>query len=196
MLRPPRYLETTEGGLLGPQFIFALSDFLSIKDGGIHIDRESLIQLVRAQSPRVRAYWAALARWQGKDRRFARLVRGHGGARVDVLSAGTEFQLRRHGEDARFAGSAIRAPANLLVDRPGSVLAPEELARHHVAYRCRLMIGPSYRADMWAALEDDATLTASELARVTYGSFATAWHVRRDFALVAASKRRVRQRRP
>jgi hypothetical protein len=164
---------------------------------GVHapwVNADRLITLVRAQPARVRAYWAALARWQGKDRRFARLLRGHGGARVDVLAAGTEFQLRRHGEDERFTASAIRAPANLLADRPGRVLAPEELARHHVAYRCRLMMGPSYRADMWAALEDDATLTASELARVTYGSFATAWHVRRDFALVAASRRRVRQR--
>jgi hypothetical protein len=166
---------------------------------GVHapwVNADRLIQLVRAQPARVRAYWAALGRWQGKDRRFARLARCHSGPRVDVLAAGTEFQLRRHGEDPRFAGSAIRSPANLLRERPGHVLPPEELARHHAAYRCRLMMGPSYRADMWAALEDDATLTAAALARATYGSFATAWHVRRDFALVAASKRRVRQLRP
>lgn len=49
------------------------------------------------------------------------------------------------------------------------------------------MIGPTYRADMWAALEADPDLSAAELARRTYGSFATAWHVRRDFALVASS---------
>jgi hypothetical protein len=38
---------------------------------------------------------------------------------------------------------------------------------------------------MWAALEHDTTLSVAELARTTYGSFATAWRVRRDFGLLA-----------
>jgi hypothetical protein len=46
------------------------------------------------------------------------------------------------------------------------------------------MIGPTYRADMWAALDTDPDQSAAELARRTYGSFATAWHVRRDFGLL------------
>jgi len=46
------------------------------------------------------------------------------------------------------------------------------------------MMGPTYRADMWAALEQDPNLTAAEIARRAYGSFATAWQVRRDFGLV------------
>lgn len=45
---------------------------------------------------------------------------------------------------------------------------------------------PSYRADMWATLELDPTLSASELARQTYGSFATAWQVKHDRELLAA----------
>jgi hypothetical protein len=47
-----------------------------------------------------------------------------------------------------------------------------------------VIIGPSYRADMWAALETDPELSPTELARQTYGSFATAWQVKRDFVLV------------
>jgi len=50
-----------------------------------------------------------------------------------------------------------------------------------------VLIGPTYRADMWAALEDDPTLSAAALARRTYGSFATAWHVRRDYAVLASA---------
>jgi hypothetical protein len=65
------------------------------------------------------------------------------------------------------------------------VLQPADLARLHHAYRCRVMVGPSYRADMWSALEEEPTLSAAALARRTYGSFATAWHVRRDFALLS-----------
>ncbi len=86
-----------------------------------------------------------------------------------------------HGEDQRFAGSRLRVPANVLRDRPADVLTPAELASRHRAYRWRLVIGPTYRADMWAALEREPTLSAAEVARRTYGSFATAWQVRRDF---------------
>jgi hypothetical protein len=39
---------------------------------------------------------------------------------------------------------------------------------------------------MWAALEVDPTLTPTELARQTYGSFATAWQVKQDWELLAA----------
>jgi hypothetical protein len=116
---------------------------------GVHAPRvlaDRLVQIV-AQHPsaRVQAYWAAIASWLAKDRRFARLAGTRRGApRVDLL--------------------------------------PAELARVHRAYRWRLVIGPTYRADMWAALESDPGLSAADLARRTYGSFPTAWHVRRDFA--------------
>jgi len=39
---------------------------------------------------------------------------------------------------------------------------------------------------MWAALEHDATLAPAALARQTYGSFATAWQVKKDWELLAA----------
>jgi hypothetical protein len=70
---------------------------------------------------------------------------------------------------------------------PKFVPSSVKRSRHHHTYRCRVTIGPTYRADMWAALEDDPTLSAAALARQTYGSFATAWHVRRDFAILAAA---------
>jgi hypothetical protein len=64
------------------------------------------------------------------------------------------------------------------------VLSPSLLVRRHHDYHFRIMMGPNYRADMWAALESDASLSAATLARETYGSFASAWHVRRDFLLL------------
>lgn len=156
---------------------------------GIHaawVNADRLTKLVAAQgSPRVRAFWSAVARWQKRDRRFARLASLYVEPRLDLIETGTEFQVKRHGEDSRFEGSAIRVAANVLRDRVADVLQPVDLARRHHAYRCRVMVGPSYRADMWAALEEEPTLSAAALARRTYGSFATAWHVRRDFALLA-----------
>lgn len=155
---------------------------------GLHsawVNADRLTKLVGLdKSGRVRAFWSALARWRQKDRRFARLERMYAGPRLDLMETGTEFQIKRHGEDPRLQGSAIRLAANILRDRPADILPPADLARHHRAYRWRVIIGPSYRADMWAALEDDGTLSAAALAKKTYGSFATAWRVRRDFDLL------------
>ena len=154
---------------------------------GVHapyVNADRLTKLVAAQtSERVRALWSALGRWQCKDRRFARLAKVHKGPHLELLPTGTDFQVKRHGEDPRFVGSALRVPANVLRDRKADVLPPRELARRHRAYRTRVMMGPTYRADMWAALDADATLSAAALARRTYGSFATAWHVRRDHSV-------------
>lgn len=154
---------------------------------GVHhawVNADRLTRLVASRgSERVRALWAALAHWQAKDRRYARLAGRHRGPRHD-LAAGAEFQIRRHGEDARFAGSGLRVPANLLRDRPADIASPAVLAGRHRAYRWRITMGPSYRADCWAALEADPQLSAAELARRAYASFAAAWQVKRDFAIV------------
>ena len=153
---------------------------------GVHepwVNADRLIKLVDTRrSRRVRALWSALARWQGRDRRFVRLIGLYRGPAMDLLAVGTDFQIRRHGEDPRFEGSALRVPANVLRDRNADVLAPAELARRNPAFRYRVMMGPSYRADMWATLEAEPQLSAAELARRTYGSFATAWNVRKAFA--------------
>ncbi len=153
-----------------------------------HVNADRLTRLVALQaSQRVRAFWSALARWRAADRRLARPADAYRGPRLDLLTTGTAFRVARHGEDERFAGSKLRVPANVLRDRPADVLQPAELARSHAAYRWRLVIGPTYRADMWAELERQPDLSAAALARATYGSFATAWQVRRDFAVWRAA---------
>jgi hypothetical protein len=158
---------------------------------GVHapwVNADRLTKLVvETRAQRVRALWSACARWRSKDRRFARLTKVYVGPRLDLLATGTDFQVKRHGQDDRFASGPLTVPANVLRDRSADVLTPTELARRHHAYRCRIIIGPSYRADMWSELERDSTLSAAELARRTYGSFATAWHVRRDFGLLESS---------
>ena len=103
---------------------------------GMHSSRVNADRLTRLvalqESKRVRAFWSALAHWRSTDRRLAiRVARSYRGQRVDLLTTGTDFQLRRHGEDARFTGSKLRAPANVLRDRPADVLTPEELAARH-----------------------------------------------------------------
>ena len=160
-----------------------LVTWLEVHAAWINADR--LTALV-SQHPgeRVRAFWSAVAQWLGKDRRFARLTKVYVGPRLDLLTTGTAFHLRRAGEDPRFAGGPLRVPAGILRDRKGDVLNPAELAHRHNAYRRRILMGPSYRADMWAELDQDPSLTAAELARRAYGSFATAWHVKQDWEVL------------
>ena len=151
------------------------------------INADRLYRLIaNHDSDRVRAFWSAVAKWQEKDRRFARMGNLYKNPRIDLLGTGTDFLIKRHGEDSRFHDSPIRAPANVLRNRPADVLSPDELAKRHRAYRYRVMMGPTYRADMWAAMEDDPSISVAELARRTYGSFATASQVKRDWKLLHA----------
>ena len=51
-------------------------------------------------------------------------------------------------------------------------------------YGARARMGPAYRADMWVLLDGEPGLTPAELARRTYGSFATGWQFKRDCELI------------
>jgi hypothetical protein len=158
-----------------------LVTWLGVHGARVNVDR--LGKLVEAGgSKRARAFWAAVGRWLAKDRRYFRLIRLYTAKPLDLLDVGTEFQIRRHGEDRRFERAALRVPGNVLRDRPADVMTPEQLARQHRAYSWRIVIGPTCRADMWAEMEGTPGLKAAEIARRTYGSFATAWQVKRDWS--------------
>ena len=148
------------------------------------VNADRLIRLVATRAPRVRAFWAALARWKSKDRRFARLAGAYLRPRIDLLATGTAFQISRRGEDPRFAGACLRVPAGVLRDRPGDVQSAAALARRHRAYHWRVIIGPTYRADLWARLERTPTATPYALAAATGASYATAWTTRADLLLL------------
>lgn len=156
-----------------------------------HVNADRLVRIVGAHpSERVRGYWAAIATWLKKDRRFARLANAYEGGTVELLATGTAFQIKRHGEDSRFTASPLRAPNGTLRDRPADVLSPEVLIRQHAGYRNRVLMGPSFRADVWTVLEKTQGLSVAEIARRASCSFATAWQTVQDFRLLelAASR--------
>jgi hypothetical protein len=160
---------------------------------GVHhtyVNADRLIRFVAAQeSQRVQAYWAAVSRWLACDRRLARLGHAPPGSPIELLPAGNAFQVARHGEDERFAGSCMSVPRGTLRDRTADVLTPEELARHHRGYRHRVLLGPSWRADVWAVLEAAPDLSVAEAARRAGCAFATAWQASRDFRVLQAASR-------
>lgn len=160
-----------------------LTTWLGIHSASLNIDR--LTHIVSCYSnERVKAYWTAIAMWLSKDHRFKKMASIYDGTNVDLLRVGTDFQLKRRGEDKRFAGSPLKVVEGTLRDRASDVLTPPHLAHIHEIYKWRTIIGPTYRADMWANLEKNPKLSTAELARITYGSFATAWKVRKDWSTV------------
>lgn len=153
---------------------------------GSRVNLDSLTRLVTRSAPeRTKAFWSAVGGWKEKDRRFSRLAALYRGPRIDLLPIGTDFQVQRFGEDPRFQNGPLRIPATILRERAGDVLSPQELVQRHRTYEWRVRMGPSYRADMWAQLETDPSLTPAALARLTFGSFATAWQVKKDWELAS-----------
>ncbi len=154
-----------------------------------HVNADRLVRVVRQHpSARVRGYWTALAQWLEKDRRFARMASAYEGDRLDLLAVGTAFQIERRGEDPRFEGSPLRVPAGTLRDREADVLRPEALTRLHRGYRNRVLMGPSWRADVWTLLEREPELSVAEAARRAYCGFATAWAVVQDFQVLRGAQ--------
>jgi hypothetical protein len=149
-----------------------------------HVNADRLVRFVTAYpSERVRAYWSAVAKWHSRDRRFARLGSGYTGPPVDLIPVGTDFQLARRGPDERFAETKLRVPRGTLRDRSADVISPEALVRCHAGYRNRVLMGPTWRADVWTVIAQAPELTVAEIARRASCSFATAWQTVQDYRL-------------
>jgi hypothetical protein len=162
-----------------------LCKWIDVHGARINVDRLTRLVETCADHERTRAFWAAVGQWKHRDRRFARLASLRSEAERIDLFPGTDFQIRRRGaEHPWFVGTCLRVAAGTLRDRASDVATPEQLARLNPVFRERVVQGPSYRADMWATLTLDPSLTPAELARRTYGSFASAWEVRRDWDVV------------
>ena len=160
---------------------------------GVHHKHINVDRLIRGASeltsPRACAYWSAIATCLKKDRRLIRLCALYEGPPIELLPVGNAFQISRRGEDERFKGSTLLAPEGSLRDRSGDVLTPAMVAQRHLVYRCRVFMGPSWRADVWAALKFESDVSVAELARRVGCSFATAWQVAQDFKMLYPSDR-------
>lgn len=160
-----------------------LVDWIDIHYERINVDR--LIQLIGTlPDQKVQIFWVAIAQWKKYDWRFKKLIKRYKGPRLSFLEERGKFQIQKYGEDERFSNTVLIIPSRFLRHRPQDIMPPSELAKKHLAYYYRILIGPSYRADMWALLEHNPKLSLSELARKSYGSFPTAWKVKRDWILL------------
>jgi hypothetical protein len=159
-----------------------LTMWLSKYSRWVNVDRITRVVLEK-ESERVRAYWCSIGHWKKADPRFALLETKlfSKGKTFDLLPSGTEFLMMRNGEDDRFKGSMLRVPNKSLRQRESDVFEPWEMQTDNLFIRYRMIIGPTYRADMWATLNLHPDISIAELARRTYGSYPTAWNVKKDW---------------
>lgn len=177
-------------GLSGDfRILSLLTDWFFIHHKFVNIDR--LIRaLKKSKDSRLKCYFSSIGTWLQKDSGYKKLSKIYrGDALLLGLTADYKFLIKRNGEDARFIGTKLVVANQTLRSRLDDILSSKELALKHNDYFYRVLIGPSYRADMVSHYLKNPTLTASQLAKNTYGSFATAWEVMKDVNILPEERR-------
>lgn len=157
--------------------------WLEVHHGRVNVPRLGRLLARMDASALVRAFWAAAGTWLGRtDARWRVLVRTYRGARLDLDdSEVTRVQLARVGLDPRFEGTALRVHAKLLRSRAADVDDAVQLASRHPGYLRRVQLGPTYRADVWAALDREPKASAADIARRVGCAYETARSVAEDW---------------
>jgi len=151
-----------------------------------------LFKLTNNEMRFVAIFWTAIAQRLKSDPRFQKLSTLYQGQRVEFIDRNqsekdyksTDFLISKNGEDLRFQNTCLRLPNKIYASRPSQIHSAELLAKRHMGYRFRVMIGPSYRADVWAILRRRPHLSAFDVARLTYSSYATAFQAKKDYEII------------
>lgn len=143
----------------------------------------------RDERPLALAWWSAMGTWLARhDTRWRPFVKLYAGAPLYLDDPEvTVLQLQRSGPDPRFERSALRVHAKLLRARTADVDSSVLLASRHPLYRKRVELGPGYRADVWAALDESPDESAAEIARRVGCAYETARSVAEDWRIARAA---------
>ena len=173
------------------RLLSVLVTWLELHHGRLNVPR--LLRTVRTTSnrPLVLAFWASVGTWLGRtDPRFRSLSRLYQGPVLDLDDPEvTALQLQRAGEDPRFRGTRLRVHAKLLRTRPADVDDPVQLAVRHPLYLRRVELGANYRADVWAALDQEPEATPAQIARQVGCAYETARAVAEDWKIAHRAAR-------
>ena len=172
-----------------------LVDWMTVHYLRINVDRltKFIFSLDDLDYKFVKTFWCATAqRFFPKDMRFKRLSRLYVGKRVDFadrfsnLRTGkaTRMFIKMKGEDERFKGTCIRVHKGYFSERPRQIFSVSFVAQTHLFYRYRVMMGPSYRADLWAILKSCPDISAYALGKKAHCSYRTAYIAKKDYELL------------
>ena len=141
----------------------------------------------------VKIFWCANAqRLFIKDQRFKRLSELYKGKRVSFADRFlkkrqqkvTKVLIEIKGEDERFKRTCIRVPKGYFSERPHQIFPVSVIAKNHLPYRYRVMMGSSYRADLWALLDSNPNISAYALGKKAHCSYRSAYIAKKDYELL------------
>ena len=141
----------------------------------------------------VKIFWCANAqRLFIKDQRFKRLSELYSGKRLNFadrfVKRGqkrvTKMFIEIKGEDERFKRTCIRVPKGYFSERSHQIFSVSVIAKNHLPYRYRVMMGSSYRADLWALLDSDPNISAYALGKKAHCSYRSAYMAKKDYELL------------
>ena len=141
----------------------------------------------------VKIFWCANAqRLFMKDQRFKRLSELYKGRRINFADRflknrkqkTTKLLIEIKGEDERFKKTCIRVPKGYFSERPNQIFPVSVVAKNHLPFRYRVMMGPSYRADLWALLDNAPSISAYALGKKAHCSYRAAYIAKKDYELL------------
>ena len=149
-----------------------------------YLNHPRLLRFIKTAASITQRFWRAIAQWKQENRKWSKfLLLEAQSSHFELLPVGTEFQIQRKGEDPRFENTDLRIPNGVLRAREGDILSQKQLIRFHRTYANRVRFGVCLRADLWSLLEEDSSLTPTQLAKKVGCAFASAWEVKQDFML-------------
>ena len=174
-----------------------LVDWITVHHLRINVDRltKFIFSLSDIEYKFVKIFWCANAqRLFAKDQRFKRLSLLYTGRRINFadrfVKKGekkvTKMLIEIKGTDDRFKKTCIRVPKGYFSERPHQVFPVSIIAKNHLPYRYRVMMGSSYRADLWALLDCNPNISAYALGKKTHCSYRTAYMAKKDYELLKA----------
>ena len=175
-----------------------LVDWITTHYLRINVDRltKFVFSLKEPDYKFVKIFWCANAqRIFNKDQRFKRLSNLYKGRRINFadrfIKKGqkkvTKMLIEIKGEDERFKRTCIRVPKGYFSERPHQIFSVSVVAKNHLHYRYRVMIGASYRADLWALLDTHPNISAYSLGKKAHCSYRTAYMVKKDYEFLKES---------
>ena len=173
-----------------------LVDWITIHSDRINVDKltKFVKQLGSDKYKLVRVFWCANAqRLVKKDQRFKRLSQIYKGKRIslaDYLASKkrktTHLLITLKGEDERFKNTCIRLPKGYFSKRLNQILPSSVVAKTNLTYRYRLMMGASYRADIWTLIKRHPGISAYALAKKAHCSYRTAYITKKDYEILTS----------
>ena len=182
-------LSATHHGIINQDYRVLAMATLWLEKHLFILNASRLLKLIEGYKDNTEFYrfWVAVAQWHGTDSRFKSLREKISLKSKQEISKGARFLAKRNGFDSRFKNTCLIVPKKMLVKKDWLVLSPQKMINHHLDYRWRLIIGPTFRADMWSQLEQNHSLAAATIAKKSYGSYATAYRAKKEFEIYRGS---------